>query len=301
MRIAIFSADPACHRFIKPLIEKWQQKGFKTELYTNYSPKEADIYWFDFVDNNLKIASSEFKDDLKDKIVIARLHYIEYYVGHHYGVNWRAVDHLILVSDFMKNLIGDLPVKKHTIYNGIDLEKFTYKKRQAGFTLGYAGHIIPQKGIITMFHYFRQLLNKDPRYRLKMVGLRRFHKKFGEYYDHYLEIADLKDKIDEGGETEDMNEWLEGIDFLWQPSMAESFSMIIGEAMAKGIKPIINNFKVSEELWLKDLIYRDFDEFYKILTGSYESERYRKHIEDNYSLVNITEKTIGLFNEGTKD
>ena len=61
--------------------------------------------------------------------------------------------------------------------------------------------------------------------------------------------------------------------------------MIGGEAMAKGIKPIINNFYGSEELWPGENIYNSFSQFYKILTSNYESEKYRKFVE-RYSLDN---------------
>ena len=289
MRIAVFSADPGNHRFISPIIRKWQEQGIETSLINNYSPVEADVYFFDFVDNNLKVASHEHKEDLKTKKVIARLHAVEYYVGHYNGVDWSAVDDLIFVSDHMRGLVGKLPVKTHTIHNGIDLGSLTFKERKKGFNIAYAGNIVPTKGILIMFHYFKQLLGRCPDYRLHMVGLNRFYGREGEYYKHYLKSAELEDKVFESGEVSNIDEWLEDKDYLWQPSLAESFSIIVGEAMAKGIKPIINNFYGSEEIWPKELIYSGFDEFYGIIRGDYYSESYREYVK-KYSLDNQIKK-----------
>jgi glycosyltransferase involved in cell wall biosynthesis len=185
----------------------------------------------------------------------------------------------------MRRKVGDLPVRTHVIPNGVDLDKLTYREREKGFNIGYAGNIVPTKGILLMFHYFRYLLNKDDRYRLHLVGLNRFHGREGEYYNYYKN--DLP--IIEAGETNNINQWLEGVDFLWQPSLTESFSLIIGEAMAKGIKPLINDFYGSRELWPEELIYRDFSGFMKILQADYDSAKYRAWAE-KYSLDKAVEK-----------
>jgi len=296
MKIVVFSADPGNHRFIQPIIDKWKEQGIEVELYNNYFPTECDVYWFDFVDNNLIVASNEYKDDLKKKKVIARLHAVEYYVGHYKGVDWSVVDDLVFVSEHMRRRVGELPVRTHTIHNGIEVDKLTYKERKPGFNIGYAGNIVPTKGILLMFHYFKQLLNRDPRYKLHLVGLNRFHGREGEYYNHYLTVAKLRDNVFETGEVDNIDEWMEGMDYLWQPSLAESFSIIVGEAMAKGIKPLINNYNGSSETWAHELIYNDFDEFYKLLQNNYNSKFYRKFIE-KYSLDNEMEKINKLWKQ----
>ena len=81
--------------------------------------------------------------------------------------------------------------------------------------------------------------------------------------------------IEEAGEVEDIDSWLDGVDYLWQPSNAESFSLIVGEALARGIKPIINSFYGADELWPKDKIYTDFSSFRDIINAPYCSNCYR--------------------------
>jgi glycosyltransferase involved in cell wall biosynthesis len=206
-------------------------------------------------------------------------------MGFHQQIDWSCVSHLIFVSEHLKRLCNVQGVEQSVIHNGIDLDKLTFRERRKGFTIGYAGNIVQTKGILTMFHYFRELLEKEPWFKLKMVGLNRFAGREGEYYKHY--VQDLP--IEESGEVSNIDEWFDSIDYLWQPSYAESFSLIVGEAMAKGIKPIINSFYGAEELWPKELIYKDFTGFYNILISSYDSKKYREFVS-KYSLDSEMEK-----------
>lgn len=289
MKIAFFSADNGNHRFIEPIIRRLRREGIECQLYNNWTIDEsADVYWFDFADNNLICATRDNKEELKGKKVIARLHSVEYYMNFHKQIDWSAVDELIFVSEHMREKCGKLPVNTQVIHNGIDMETLKLKERKEdSCILGYAGNIVNTKGILMMFHYFKELLNEKPHAQLRMVGLNRFSGREGEYYNHYKKI--LGDSLRENDEVDNIDNWLDGIDYLWQPSLAESFSLIIGEAMAKGIKPIINDFSGSRELWPGDLIYNDFTSFLGIVNAPYESKRYRAFVEQ-YSLDNQMKK-----------
>ena len=63
--------------------------------------------------------------------------------------------------------------------------------------------------------------------------------------------------------------------------------------MAKGIKPLIHNWRGSEDIWPKELLWKDFDDLDKLLESPYESEKYRQHVEDNFSL----EKQVAAISE----
>lgn len=43
MKITVFSADPGNHRFIQPIIDRWQASGITVEFLNNYQPTDADI------------------------------------------------------------------------------------------------------------------------------------------------------------------------------------------------------------------------------------------------------------------
>ena len=145
-KITIFSSDSGGHKFIVPIMEAWQKEGHEVQLLNNYGPTDADVYFFDFCDNNLISATRDNKDDLRGKKVIARLHAIEYYMGFHHAIDWSQVSDLIFVSDHLRRFCGELPVRTHVIHNGIDMDKMIFKERQNGLVIGYAGNIVPAKG-----------------------------------------------------------------------------------------------------------------------------------------------------------
>jgi len=289
MKIAFYSSDSGNHRFIAPIMNELTFRGYDCQLYNNWhKDQDADILWFDFCDQNLISASKEDADFLKTKKVIARLHAIEYYMGFHHAIDWSCVSDLIFVSDHLKRLCGDIPVRTHVIHNGLDMEHLEFKERQNGLTIGYAGNIVPAKGMVELYFFLRELRRYGD-YKLKMVGLDRIAGRDREYIDYIRK--DLP--VEQNAEVSNINEWLDGIDYLWQPSHAESFSLIVGEAMAKGIKPIINDFYGSRELWPEENIYNDFTSFKAIIDSPYDSKKYREYAE-RYSMDKVMEKICQL-------
>ncbi len=298
MKIIFFSADPGNHRFVQPIIDRLQAKGHDCHLYNNWTAvPDADVYWFDFVDNNLIVATREDYALLAGKKVIARLHAVEAYVGHYKSVDWKYVDTLIYVSDHIRRKCGDIeyPVglKRVVIHNGIDLSTLTYRERKLNaakyvdnWNFGYVGNIVPQKGLLTFIHYFSTACELEPKAEFHLAGLSRMSGREGEYWDHAK--AQVGNVFEEGP-TENVDAWLDEkrIHVLVQPSYAESFSLIIAEAMAKGIKVAINNFWGAEELWPTDMIYSNFAEFGRILEAPYESRRYREWVEERYDINKI--------------
>lgn len=300
MNIAFFSADPGNHRFIEPVIEELRKHGHICQLYNNWTAVDAEIYWFDFCDNNLISATRDDKHLLVGKRVIARLHAVEAYMGFHRQIDWTCVDHLIFVSDHLRRKCADVVYPPnltiHVIHNGIDVDKFTYRQRSlngAKYTeewrFGYVGNIVPQKGLLTFIHYFSTIKAMDPNAQFYLAGLSRMGGREGEYWDY---ASTRPGGIYQDGPCEDTNAWLDDrqIHVLVQPSYAESFSLIVAEAMAKGIKVAINNFWGADELWPKDLIYSNFKEFCDILEAPYESQRYRTWVEERYSLASQIKK-----------
>lgn len=294
-KIVFFSADPGNHRFIQPIIDKLALKGHECQLIINWTiVEDADVYWFDFCDNNLIVASNENFEHLAKKKVIARLHAVEAYMGFYRSVRWEAVTHLIFVSEHIRLKCQDIQypasLQIHVIHNGVDLAKLTYKehlrdssKYLEGWNFGYVGNIVPQKGLLTFLHYFSYVRREWPDAKFYLAGLSRMHGREGEYWEHMKATVG---NVFEEGPIEDTNAWLDERQILWlaQPSYAESFSIIIAEAMAKGIKPLINDFVGSRDLWPADLIYTNIQEFCAILEAPYQSRMYRQWVEDRYSL-----------------
>lgn len=295
MKIAFFSSDPGNHHFIQPIIDRLALSGHECQLYNNWTiVEDADVYWFDFTDNNLIAASRDDKEELKKKKVIARLHCIEAYLGFHKQIDWTCVDHLIFVAEHFKRKCSDIEypenLKIHVIENGIDLKRFTYRQRGRDsakllepWNFAYVGNIVPYKGILSFLHYFATIKAEQPDAKWYLAGLRRMPPREEEYWEHAKKAIG---GIYEEEFTGDVNQWLDDrqIHMVVQPSCAESFSFILGEALAKGIKVATNNWVGAEEMWPKDMVYSNYKEFCEILEAPYESARYRKLVEERYDI-----------------
>ena len=98
------------------------------------------------------------------------------------------------------------------------------------------------------------------------------------------------------GWTDQKDEWLEGVDYLISPSIVESFGYSIAEAMCKGIKPLIHHRPgaIWPETW------RTMDDLELMIdkNSPYESDAYRQHIINNFSIEQqmlMTEQLINSF------
>ena len=83
-----------------------------------------------------------------------------------------------------------------------------------------------------------------------------------------------------------MNEWLEDKDYLIHPSHYESFSYAVAEAMAKGIRPLINRWPGAEETWGDEFFLDDFN-------LEQDPERLRGIVGEKYNI----KRTVKQLNE----
>lgn len=290
MKISCYASDK---KFIEPVFNYWIAKygwtiGSDFTYQRNW--QDSDVVWFDFADNNCISATTEDAEGLKDKKVIVRIHALEAYYGFYHQVNWDVVDHLVFVSDKVRNLCQhNYPdtLQIHTIHNGIDLDKYTFKERKPGTNIAYVGNIVDWKGVIHFLYFFSELRRINPDYKMHYVGLDRISGRNKEFWDL------MKAKIGnvfQYEEVGDVNKWLDDMDinYVVQPSASESFSMIMGEAMAKGIKSITNCWLGVEEMWPPEMTYHDFTSFKEIMDSPYESEKYRKWVADRFDFKNTT-------------
>ena len=100
-----------------------------------------------------------------------------------------------------------------------------------------------------------------------------------------------------------MNLWYEKIDYLLHPGMKEAFCYAVGEAMAKGIKPVINKFLGSEDIWDGEFTYSTHAEAVnrfqsrEFITKIKPNILYRQYIEKNYDVkrqLKETDEFLGL-------
>lgn len=248
----------------------------------------ADVCWFEWCDE-LVVYGSRLPL-AREKKLICRLHRYEVFTGVPQQVEWSNVDRLVIVARHLEDLLDMYhpgitdKVKIEVLENGVDLSRFSFKRRSNGFNLAMVGYIHSRKNPVLLLHIIRKLTDIDKRYKLYIAG--QFQEQIIKlYWDYQVRRMGLESNIVFDGWQEDINRWLEDKNYVLSTSIHESFGYGIAEAMARGIKPIIHDFPYAFEIWDEELLFRTVDEAVDLIRNSkYESDKYRTVIENRYSL-----------------
>lgn len=249
----------------------------------------ADIIWLEW-GNELTVEITN-KLPKGNKKVICRIHSYEVLEGFPERIKWSNIDKIIFVSDHMveifktyyPEIFENVKNKILVIPNGLDLNKFQFTVRDKGFNIAVVATIDHKKDPPGWLQVIGELKKIDPHYTLHIAG--NFKEiRYENYFKHFIENAGLKNNVILYGHVNDVNSFLEDKNYLLSTSIHESFGYNIAEAMARGIKPIIHNFHGAREIWPKECVYNFIYEIPEILNSEYKSEKYRRHVEDNYSL-----------------
>jgi len=281
-------------------------KKFNVATSVEYDTEQAgwaDVVWFEWCNKNILRASEMVKPEGQTWIV--RLHGYEVFNPDRMTyVNWSKIDVLIFVADHIRKHFDEnywIPdnVKTVVIPNGVDLNRWSFAKREYSKqkNIGIIGILTEKKGPLLLAKVIRHFSKTHPDYRF----LLRFDSlKKPNVFEHVLryELRDLTnwEWIDR---VESIDSWMEDLKFLISTSVLESFSYVVAEAMAKGIKPLIHDFKGSRDLYPAELIWRDIDELEKVFDGEYKSDEYRKWIEDHYSIDKQMKQIFELLEDKT--
>jgi glycosyltransferase involved in cell wall biosynthesis len=311
MKIAI--ADNNGGKFTTDIKEHWEQKGHEVRFESGASEflaQWADVYYVDTWDNNIhylyklyhglqEISPDCAWDNAKKPRIIVRALDWEVWIGlvrDQKIIDW--VDNVIVIAPHI-----DVELRKHAEFGskirlirpGVNLDKFTLKEKITdGFQLGMVlGDMWWPKNHMGGLDIFTSLYQKDIRWRLHLRGQ---HEGGGggEYwrkmYEHYLQSRGIEHAVTLYPRVDDMNQWYENIDILLHPGMKEAFCYAVGEAQAKGIPAIINNFYGSKDIWEKTYLthaeaVEALSEFPKFIeANSRLREITREYIDKNYNV-----------------
>jgi glycosyltransferase involved in cell wall biosynthesis len=137
----------------------------------------------------------------------------------------------------------------------------------------------------------------DPEYRLFFAG--QFQDVAIEQYVRYMvDTLGLRDVVIFDGWQEDVCSWLRDKSYIVSTSFIESQGMGILEAMASGLKPVIHNFPGAKEIFPSGYLFNIAEEFCdRIVSASYEPQKYRKFVEDKYSLKDQLARINNILNQ----
>ncbi|MCK9370347.1 glycosyltransferase [Candidatus Dojkabacteria bacterium] len=275
-------------KFSTAIAEHWRSLGHEVLFNGEYKLDEpADLAFFYTADNSTQVGVKE----CNAKKIFVQAVDIEIWAGQPDGIDWSKVDGCITMAQHTSDMVKTPENVKRTILKpGIDINKFTLRKpseltpvRRIAYVVG-DGRIWDVKRFDIALQMLYDVKRMKPEYiwQLHIRGTYSGHVQYNAYCEHLIKALDLKDFIFWVPRVDDLNAWLEDKDYFILPSTKEAFSYATAEAMAKGIKPIINNWQSAKETWGPFVSNSYLEMLEKLLTES-EPEKYRKFVEDNYN------------------
>lgn len=306
MKIAV--ADNCHGKFSKDITDHWISRGHEVRFESGASEhltQWADLYYVDFWDNNIHYLWKLYNDDpdhnrtedwdnnKKPRIVVRAIDW-EVWCGlarDQRIIDW--VDDVIVIAPHIETELrkhADFGNKIHLIRPGVNLDKFTLKqKKNDGFQLGMVlGDMWFPKNHMAGLDIFTMLYRRDNRWRLHIRGQHEPGEYWPVMYEQYLISRKIRDVVTLYPRVEDMNQWYEGIDILLHPGMKEAFCYAVGEAAAKGIPPVINEFYGSRDIWKDMNLYQTHEDAIAAISFAqrrpFVPELFRGIIEENHNV-----------------
>ena len=291
-----FLCLPGLDNFLKDIVETFSL-GYDVKLVVTTdgnqiaeSIKWADIVWLEWA-NEMTVFATNQVPEIQNKKVVCRLHSYEIFTQFPDKINWTNIDQLIFVGDHIKRILDELhpnlninPDKEIIVSNGVDLDKFKFLVHKPGYNLSVLAHINYKKDPSAWIQIINKLKEIDNRYKLHVGGDFQ-DPRYKIYFDYIKNEMNLENNFILHGWINEVDKFLEDKDYTLSTSIHEGHPYNILESMARGIKPVILNYSGAKEQWPNELIYNTIDEaIEKITEQTYDSENYRRFIEDNYSL-----------------
>ncbi len=301
-----FLCLPGLDNFLKDIVETFSL-GYDVKLVVTTDGNQiaeaikwADIVWLEWA-NDLAIFATNNVPEIQNKKVVCRLHGYEAFTQFPEKINWANIDKLIFVGDHIKRILHELhpnlnidPTKEVAVPNGVDLDRFKFSLHKPGYNLAILARINYRKNPEFWIQIINKLKEVDNRYKLHVGGDFQDPRYF-VYFNYIKKEMKIEDNFILHGWIDNVEEFLEDKDYILSTSIHEGHPYNILESMARGIKPIIHNYSGLKEQWPNELIYNTIDEAVeKITEQTYDSEGYRRFIEDNYPLEKQIDNTYCL-------
>jgi len=298
-RIAIICAA-GLDNFIDPIIEGLADEyNIKKFIVRNKWEIHNAIHWGDIIFfewcNEVAVMGTNYKG-IQGKKVIIRLHSYEIFAGHANQINWDTVNKLIFVAPHIKEILNEISpglldqVDSEVIYNGVDVKNIPYTERSPGHNIAWVGYISykknPPMALQILKVLARGIYNTDLYYTLHIAGS--FQDiRYKIYLEHMIREIGLEKNVKWHGWVTDMESFWKDMNYLLHTSIHEGHSLAITEAMTRGIKPVIHNFRGARELYSNHdssmgILFNTVDEAAnRIMIKEYESKWYRDWVIDH--------------------
>jgi glycosyltransferase involved in cell wall biosynthesis len=244
--------------FLKPIVEHFGRCN-KIRTFTGSSLREladllqwADLVWYEWCDQ-LVVEGSKLPRRAK---TVCRLHSYEAFTNMPQQVNWANIDHLLLVSETVGEILDDaapIQVERSVVHNGIDPSRFPLNRPpQLGKRIGSVGYINYKKNPSLLLQTFKAIHEWDPEFEFHIAGQHQ-DPRIKVYMDNLLPRLHLPVRFH--GWIDDMPDFYSGMDYVISTSLFESFHYSIAEGMLSGCLPLIHTWRGAERLYPNDVLF----------------------------------------------
>ena len=309
----VFVNDNAMFKFSMALIRHWQSRGHEVFFEPGANPSRsmwADIIFIDFMDGNFYTYYNGEGGDRshppyeKNRIAVRMIDIDIWQQRHNDSAIWDYLDDAIVINQFYYDKVKAETEphsngKLHLIKMGVDFDEFPLRKKERGYKIAcVTGNLWEMKdgfGAIRIFQELNRLYPSKP-WELHIRG-QYIPPEYHTYaYERLIDVSGLRDRIFIVPQQAKMSAFYNDKDYTLVTSHKEAFSFAAAEGMAMGLKPIINSFFGSDDIWPSKYRFSSIHEACEMIgEGEFEPEENHAYIEQNYNILEMFAKFDELF------
>lgn len=290
MKIAM--ADNNSLRFCHFMKDHWENEGHEVKFEMGASEhlaQWADVYYVEWYDHNIHYLYNFHRENptAKKPMYVVRAIDWDVWTGVARDPEMGAwIDKLITITPHIRQkLLDENPGFREDqialIRCGIHVDQFPWRPPKNGTNIVMPVNEIDWilKGGLEGLKIFAMVCKRDNRdWQLYVRGKWCQQPYIRVAFEDFVKKAGLEDKVHwQVARVPSMNDFLEDMDYVLVPSLKEAFSYVTAEAVAKGIKPVLNHWYHAEDTWKEDWLYMTPDEAVDMILEGYTEEQSKEY------------------------
>lgn len=313
----IFVRDDNDHKITHWHIDHWLKSGHEVQwdMYPDWDKVAwSDVSFFAWCDPYAQMLAAR-ADEFKCQKVIQVVD-LDAWAGHWGTVEWGKIDDMVFMSQHIQSMVlGHIQSvweannvsapRIHRLPLGIEPNDWKFQDRSK-FPRKVMGFVAAEwwsaKNPAMVLQLMKKLVDHDPEWRFSWVGAWGPEKWLYHYIQGQIDDLGLREHVHtDFNRQESLDHWWNDIDYFVTFSQKDSYSLIVGEAMAKGIKTFVHNFWGAKHIWDEKYVWSHLDDlFERIIADDYNSKEYRVYVSKKHNINPILQKWDQLITSGTR-